>query len=210
MIHIDRNFHERIQLRKEIISDFPASAVHASKACKPAIDEIYTFLVTHYLPIRFPNIFRIVSTNICTKLLPSNQLEGSGLLNTITGVTYSLQPSPSCAKTTLKSLATLVDEDFMFLLPSPDGDGYSLQGYLMCFSSGFSSAEGGNMLGTKLRDLHGEVPGYKEKLESKMDRWISKLKAGRYWKRANVSNSFEKNDDHLVGDESRLMRCSCW
>jgi hypothetical protein len=41
----------------------------------------------------------------------------------------------------------------------------------------------------KLRDIHGPVPGYKEKLEKSMDRFFEKLEVGRVVRRSNVSEN---------------------
>lgn len=76
-----------------------------------------------------------------------------------------------------------MDEDFMILLPDADGDSYSLQGYIACFSSGFDVDK---MLGRKLRDLHVEVPRYQEKLQLSMERWLERLRPGKYVSRTNV------------------------
>jgi hypothetical protein len=186
MISIDKDFLDRLALRKEIIARFPQSSIQVSEACKPAVDEIYSLLVTDYLPRRYPDIFQIrFSETHKHAVCEQQQSEIPFLENVVSGARYPLVPDSS-PKLTLECLAALVDEDFMFLLPSPSG--YTLQGYLMCFSSGFASAESGTgMIGTSLSDLHAEVPGYKQHLEMKMERWIGKIKAGTYWKRCNVS-----------------------
>ena len=190
MIHIDKEFLNRVELRKQIVSRYPKATVQVSQACKPAVDELYSFLVSEHLPTQQANVFRLCNAQNDER---QQKRATKSLLNTINGVVYPLAPQES-PESTLKLLSTLVDEDFMFLLPSPEG--YTLQGYLMCFSSGFSSAESGtSILGTSLRDLHGEVPGYKQHLESKMERWIGNIKAGTYWKRCNVSQFYP--NDHL-------------
>ncbi len=76
-----------------------------------------------------------------------------------------------------------MDEDFLILLPSEDGDGYTMKAYITCFPSGFNPA---SKLDKKLRDIHGPVPAYKEKLEKSMDRFFDKLEVGKVVKRSNV------------------------
>lgn len=78
-----------------------------------------------------------------------------------------------------------MDEDILILLPSDDGDGYSLKGFVNCFPAGFNTKE---KLGLKLRDIHTPVPGYKQKLELSMDRFFDRLEVGKVVKRANVSH----------------------
>ncbi len=56
---------------------------------------------------------------------------------------------------------------------------------MTCFPAGFNTKE---KLGMKLRDIHGPVPGYKQKLERSMDRFFEKLEVGKVVQRSNVSS----------------------
>lgn len=69
------------------------------------------------------------------------------------------------------------------MLPSEDGDGYRLKAFVACFPAGFDTKE---KFGLKVRDIHGPVPGYKNKLERSMDRFFERLEIGRVVRRANV------------------------
>ena len=165
---MDKNYLDRLALRKQIMQDHPKIALASSPEVEPAINELYTYLTNTYLPTRFPTMFSLSSTH---------------LLNLVTNQPLPLT-HPTNALETLEILGSNLDEDFLFLLPSEDGDGYTFKGYVTCFPSGFNTRE---KFGLKLRDVHGPVPGYKEKLEKSMDRFFDKVEVGRIVKRFNVS-----------------------
>jgi hypothetical protein len=169
LIEMDNNYLSRIILRKQIIKDHHEIAIQASPAIKPAIDELYSWLVTTYLPTRFPIMFT---------------LSTSGLLNHATSQTLPVHPASDPVQS-FELIGENLDDDFLILLPSEDGDGYKLQGYVTCFPAGFNTKE---KFGLKLRDIHKPVPGYKEKLELSMDRTFDKLEIGKVVKRSNVSH----------------------
>jgi hypothetical protein len=108
-----------------------------------------------------------------------------------------------------------IDEDFFILLPHPQ-DGrhgpdhvYILEAYAACFPSGFKPKD---KIGKKLADIHGPVPGYKEKLQTSMDRFFARLEAGRLVKRVNWSltvdeelySNFDKGGTALKGNLEKL------
>jgi hypothetical protein len=129
---------------------------------------LYTWLVGTYLPTRFPTLFTLTPTSLC---------------NIATSLSLALTP-PSDPVKTLEILGENLDEDFLLLLPSEDGDGYKLQGYVTCFPAGFNTLE---KFGKKLRDIHAPVPGYKAKLEKSMDRFFDRLEVGKVVLRSNWS-----------------------
>ncbi|KAJ5733745.1 hypothetical protein N7493_002531 [Penicillium malachiteum] len=136
LIEMDKNYIDRITLRREIMAQYPENVLAAEEPVKEAVDEFYTWLVGTYLPGRYIK----------------------------------------------KILGGLVEDDFLFLLPSEDGDGYTLKGFVTCFPNGFDTAK---KLNLKLRDIHKPVPHYKERLEKSMDRYFAKMKVGKFVKRAN-------------------------
>lgn len=144
------------------------------RCVKAVVDEFYTWLVGSYLPTRFPRMF---------KVLPAAGEKPSCLHNLATDDKIPLQPAEKPVET-LRTLGGLVEDDFLFLLPSEDGDGYTLKGFVTCFPSGFDTRK---KLNLKLRDIHKPVPNYKQKLEKSMDRFFQRLKTGTFVKRANVS-----------------------
>lgn len=176
LIEMDKNYIERITLRKKIMAEYPETVLAAEKCIKPAVDEFYVWLVGTYLPTRFPRMFLLRS---------STGEESARLQNLVTNEEYSLSPEERPLDT-LRVMGGLVEDDLLFLLPSDDGDGYMLKGFVTCFPNGFNTAK---KLNLKLRDIHKPVPQYKEKLEKSMDRFFDRLKVGKFVKRANVSEA---------------------
>lgn len=149
------------------------------------LNELYEFLVQGYLPHRYPTVFRFD--------LPAGAVE-----NLITSETLPIT-APADRYETLQKINRTVDEDFLMMLPSPDGDGYSLQSFVWAYPVGFDPQ---SKLGLKLRDLHKPVPGYKEKLASSMDRYFTKLEPGKVMYRVNFAlatndNLCERGEYHL-------------
>jgi len=171
---MDKNYHDRIMLRRRLMEEHPNTVLASERSVKPAVDEFYTWLLRHYLPIRYPRMFR----------LQSRLGDNAVLLRNL--VTYEELPLTASEDPwdTLKTLGGLVDDDFLFLMPSEDGDGFTLKGFVTCFPNGFNTSKKLNM---KLRDIHKPVPSYKEKLEKSMDRYFQRLQPGKFIKRANVS-----------------------
>lgn len=134
----------------------------------PAVLELYEYLISIYLPRRFPTVYA---------------LQEKGLVNHITNELLPL--TPSSTETALQILGSNIDDELLFLLPIENGvdkGKYALQGFVTCFPSGFATRE---KLGLKLADIHGPVPGYAAKLEKSMDRFFASLPVGKIVKRHN-------------------------
>lgn len=101
----------------------------------------------------------------------------------------------------LDTLGTWVDEDFLILLPSPSPikspdqretttttsepkSQYHLEAYTTYYPAGFDTR---TKLARPLSEIHGPVPGYKQKLEKSMDRFFEKVEVGRAVVRVNWS-----------------------
>lgn len=169
LVEIDNTYLARLTLRKQIMRDHHPIVLQAAPSIKPAVDELYTWLISTYLPSRFPTMF-----TLCT----------SSLLNQATSESIPLCP-PSDPIEALEILGGNIDDDLLLLLPSDDGDGYVLRGFVTCFPSGFNTQE---KFGLKLRDIHKPVPGYREKLEKSMDRFFDRIEVGKVVLRTNVSS----------------------
>lgn len=174
---MDKNYLDRIMLRRKIMTEYPETVLAAEDCVKPAADEFYIWLLGTYLPTRFPRMFVLRS---------STGEEPAFLRNLATNEDYPLVPEAKPLDT-LRVMGGLIDDDLLILLPSKDGDGYTLKGFVTCFPNGFDTAK---KLNLKLRDIHTPVPQYKEKLEKSMDRYFDRLKVGKFVKRANVSQPF--------------------
>jgi hypothetical protein len=164
---MDKTYLDRIAIRRQIIAEHAKTVLATNERVKPAVDEFYSWMTSYYLPTKYPTMFTRVSPDT--------------LHNLVTSESISTTPSTD-ASISLINIGTQVDVDFLILLPSPDGDGYTLEGFLTCFPNGFDSASKMNL---KLRDIHGPVPHYKAKLEISMDRFFARIEAGTFVKRAN-------------------------
>lgn len=185
---MDQQYLERLAERKKIIAQYPG-ALNCIDSGVEMVNELYSFLLTHYLPQRYPTMFKL-------------EHAASTLHNVATGEHLPLNP-PKDRIEALRIIALVVDEDFLMLLPSPDGDGYSLQAFVWCYPVGFDP---GDKLGMKLRDAHGPVPSYKEHLQLSMDRYFARLTPGRVvdrvnWAVATNSSLCERGEYHLYSDE---------
>ncbi|KAJ9610198.1 hypothetical protein H2200_004975 [Cladophialophora chaetospira] len=201
LLLMDKNYADRITYRRKIISEEGEHVVAVSDdhRIRPAVVELYHFLMGTYLPLRFPPMF---------KLHEAFYEEGQTFMleNLVTKALFAAKPSPrTTTKTLLETLGRTVDEEFLFLLredeeESPDNKDkdyptesnakYVLQAYVCVCPSGFDPRE---KLGKRLASIHDPVPGYPTKIEASMDRFFSRLEVGKYVKRANWSITTNPN-----------------
>ncbi|KAG6037111.1 hypothetical protein E4U41_005323 [Claviceps citrina] len=165
LITIDRDYLDRITLRRRLISQ-KGSAVHG---CLPrghgSVSELYAYLLRDYLPVRYPTIFK-----------PSP--DGCRCENLVTGKAFSLEP-PAAPTAALRVLGESVEEDMFLLHGTPEG--HLCVAFVCCFPFGFDpSAKFGNLL----KDIHAPVPSY-DMIGASMERFFCKLQVGRSVKRLN-------------------------
>lgn len=179
---MDKNYLSRVTLRKQLLNDNPNLCIGASDEAKEAIAEFYSWMIGTYLPSRFPLMFKVTSDG--------------ALFNVAVNELVPIAP-PDSPFESLCILARTVEEDISFLLPSADGDGYTLHATAVCFPNGFNLP---GMIGRKLCEIHVPVPSYKERLSKSMDRTFDKMEVGTFIKRANVSIS-----TFYVGDLANVL-----
>lgn len=166
---MDNTYASRIALRRSLISERSEDVLAVNPIIEPSVLEFYTWMTKTYLPTRFPTLFTLSpSTNSLKSLLTGEELP----------------LVPAGAKQALEIIGQNVDDDFLFLLPTAEEGKYRLEGFITCFPSGFNTLQ---KLGMSLRDIHGPVPGYAQKLEKSMDRFFAALPVGRIVRRANWS-----------------------
>ncbi|EFW98997.1 hypothetical protein CMQ_4849 [Grosmannia clavigera kw1407] len=185
---IDQQYVERIAERKRILEQYPG-ALGCQLSAEAMVRELYSFLLTHYLPRRYPTVFVL-------------DADAGELHNRILDERLPTVP-PTDILAALRTIALVVDEDFLMLLPSSDGDGYSLQAFVWLYPVGFDPVD---KLGIKLRDAHGPVPGYKQHMQLSMDRYFERLTPGRVvdrvnWAVATNSSLCERGEYHLYSDD---------
>ncbi|CAG8164800.1 unnamed protein product [Penicillium nalgiovense] len=182
---MDKTYKNRLALRKSILDQHHDIVVAINNdqtpeedaRIRPAIGELYNFVLGTYLPARYPSMFQL-------------NAESSLFHNLVTGATWPTTLSPTTsAIQALEILAQTVDEDFLILLPelslnSDEQPRYVLQAYATCFPSGFNTRK---KLGLRLVDIHGPVPRYQEKIERSMDKFFARIEVGKFVKRVNWS-----------------------
>lgn len=132
-----------------------------------AVYETYSYIVTHYLPQRFPSMFKLLA-------------ETGEFHNLVRGTTAPAVP-PSDPRVCLRILAETIEED-IFLLKDT-GTTHVCMAFVCCFPAGFNPS---SKLGAGLSAIHAPVPHY-EKIGPSMERYFRKIKPGELVRRMNVS-----------------------
>lgn len=183
----DSNYEDRLKYRKRIIMENPDAAICIAddQRIRPAVTELYTYLLATYLPKRFPTLFKLHFTSFDT---------GSQFMfeNLVTKEIYPTVPTQATSTyNMLRTLGKVIDEDFLFLLPEENSEDpkYILEALVCICPSGWDPKE---KIGSRLATIHKPVPGYKDKLEGSMDRYFKSLEVGKYVKRSNWAISQHK------------------
>lgn len=179
---MDRDYLSRVNLRRVTLAKYPGTAHGVTPQGVPAVKELYSYLMSRYLPSRYPSIFHV----------RGGQVENSA--------TESLFPicSPQDPLECLRNLAVSVEED-MFLLQATE-KGHQCVAFVCCFPSGFNPS---TKMGQLLSGIHGDVPSY-EKIGPSMERFFSRIEVGQNVKRTNVCVV----DQGCDGKQEILTGCS--
>lgn len=183
LVLIDRDYLSRVTIRRQIFDEHLATVLGSTPRVKPAVDELYTWMMNTYLPQRFPTMFTLSKTST-TSSSPQNCLNNTATNETLLTTPYA-DPSNS-----LRTLGSHIDSDMLILLPTetePTSDTntnptYTLAGFQVCMPNGFNTA---SKLNLTLSHIHDPVPRYKEKLEKSMDRFFARIAVGQFAKRSN-------------------------
>lgn len=165
---MDRNYRDRVLERRQLIAQHPSIVVGAIPQGTESVQELYTYLMSTYLPQRFPKIFSAVE-------------DGKLFRNSVTNALYPMTP-PDDPIEALKILAETVEDD-MFLLHETD-KGHRSVAYVCCYCSGFDPSQ---KLDKLLDEIHAPVPSY-HKIGPSMERYFSRVQVGKNVKRVNVSD----------------------
>ncbi|KAK5128535.1 hypothetical protein LTR85_003206 [Meristemomyces frigidus] len=197
LVEVDNTFKDRMEIRRSILNDHPEATKQCNKVAEAAVLEHYDWMVSTYLPRRFPTIYK-----------PTSTAAGPQLYNCVSKTSIPIRPASPMAA--LDALGEHVDTDFLILLPSSTAvDGspiYHLEAFVTCFPAGFSTRE---KCGNPLAAIHKPVPGYEAKLEKSMDRFFAKLEVGRGVKRANWSIStndklYSEGGNHMYAEDEKV------
>lgn len=166
---MDRNYHDRVLDRRQLLAQHPNIVVGTIPSGETAVEEVYSYLVADYLPQRYPTIFTL-------------EEDGKMFRNAVTGKTFPTK-APADPKEALKILVETVEDDFFLLQETPEG--HRSVAYICCYCSGFDPSE---KLDKLLVEIHEPVPSY-HKIGPSMERFFTRVEVGKNVKRVNVSNA---------------------
>ncbi|KAI4869178.1 hypothetical protein F4820DRAFT_43906 [Hypoxylon rubiginosum] len=189
LIAIDRNYLPRIRERQVTMTKHANHALGCLPCGIEAVQEVYAYLLTEYLPARYPTIF---------------SRDDKSFHNRVTGISLPLLP-PEDPIAALRSLGETVEDDMFFLRETEEG--HQCIAFLCCCPSGFDPAA---KIGKLLKDIHGPVPSY-DKIGPSMERYFSRLEVGKSACRVNwsvttdselfnVSGNHVNEGDHVEED----------
>lgn len=165
---MDRNYKDRVIERRALITQHPKTVVGAIPAGEAAVQEVYSYLMSDYLPARYSAMFSLEN-------------DGKTFRNHVTGA-YFPTSAPSDPIEALKIIGETVEDD-MFLLHETE-EGHRSVAYVCCYCSGFDPSE---KLDKLLTEIHEPVPSY-SKIGPSMERFFSRVEVGKNTKRVNVSS----------------------
>lgn len=166
---MDRNYKNRVLERRQLIAQHPSIVVGATPQGKESVKELYTYLISSYLPQRYPKMF-------------SFEQDGKLFRNAVTNALSPVTP-PDDPIEALRILAETVEDD-MFLLHETE-KGHRSVAYVCCYCSGFDPSQ---KLDKLLDEIHEPVPSY-HKIGPSMERYFSRVEVGKNVKRVNVSKA---------------------
>ncbi|KAI3392016.1 hypothetical protein diail_6343 [Diaporthe ilicicola] len=194
LVVMDHNYEDRVLERRQLIVQHPNIVVGAIPQGKAAVEELYTFLLSGYLPQRFPTMFSISD-------------DGKTFQNKTTGASFPTSP-PDDSVEGLRRLGETIEDD-IFLLHGTE-QGHRSVAYVCCYCSGFDPSK---KLDKLLVEIHEPVPSY-NKIGPSMERYFKKLEVGKNVKRVNWSvvdspilfncgsnHVHEEDLDHVIRDE---------
>ncbi|KAI5788388.1 hypothetical protein EDC01DRAFT_163135 [Geopyxis carbonaria] len=131
LILIDMYYRPRLSLRRHLLLTHPSETYGSIPAATPAVSELYTYIISHHLPSRFPRHF-------------SKSPSGTLVQNHTNTNTYPI--IAQSATNALRGLAENLDDDFILLLPTASGE-WTVGAFVTCFPNSFT-------LSTKLGYTH--------------------------------------------------------
>ena len=180
-IRIDRNYLERIALRKTLLAEHPDICVGTSEKANPAVRELYEEVILDLLPKRFPRMFRI---------------RGDVFHNLVDGTQHRISSALSDHASMLRHLAENVEEDFYLMVPDAQKE-FVLHGFIACFPQGLLPSA---KVGMSVSEIHKPVPGYESRLKKGVNRCFERMERGQSVARLNVCSGqvLKRQDSKLI------------
>ncbi|KAF5630056.1 hypothetical protein F52700_7414 [Fusarium sp. NRRL 52700] len=173
-------------MRRKIIKEHSDMVISCDPSSEASVKEFYVWMVKKYLPRRYPSIYYAKG-------------------DTLFGPASTRLPldAPKDVDTILYLFAENVDAELFFL--KRVGDTYIAKALILCYAFSFNPSL---KLNKALTEIHGSVPGYKEKPERPMNRYFTSLSKGKVVKRHNWNISVGR--DLFVPRENPLTVLRLW
>ncbi|KAI1777344.1 hypothetical protein F4818DRAFT_345527 [Hypoxylon cercidicola] len=156
-IELESTYKQRIAQRKALYAKHGTSVLGwlpgSELACKELMEMVLQFVCA-----RYPQYFSLSA-------------DKSQLTNRILGTVSVIKE-----KHPLLILLDNIPEDFGIMLRNPETGHYHLRAGMVCSALGWSV---GTKIGMRLDEIHTPIPDYKEKMQFSMDRFFSKMPAGK-------------------------------
>ncbi len=152
-LELDKNYVSVIQQRQQLYQKYGDSTLQALPGSELACKELME-MVLQFLCARYPMHFRLDTANV---VLHNDILQTQTDLKTTAPMHVLLQNVP---------------EDFAIMIRDPDTGIYSFRAGMIMSSLGWNL---GSKIGSKLHEIHGDVPEYKDKMEFSMNRYFAKM-----------------------------------
>lgn len=183
-IELDSHFPKYHADRVARIDERGSKCVNTHPDAYPAAMELLQEL-TDYLPARYPSMFKRTAT---------------GIDNLWSGESFNIVEHP-LRQDPMAICGRLVQDDLAVMIKQPDGEYHLLAGAILL--AGFWRLS--DKYGMSLSEIHtsGDVPHFKEKLQTSMLKFFERLKCNTFYSR---NNYFIQVDDclpwsHSIGDE---------
>ncbi|GKT40666.1 uncharacterized protein ColSpa_00847 [Colletotrichum spaethianum] len=166
LIIIDNNYLDRVTNRRQILKENTSKVAGAVPEGIPALHEAWAYLLTEYLPMRYPTMFSLSEDRTIFQ-------------NHVTNISLPTTP-PEDPVTALQALGETVEDDIFLLVETPEG--HRAVAFVCCHPAGFDPSD---KLGKLMKEIHTPVPSY-DKIGASMERFFSRLQVGKSVKRMNA------------------------
>ncbi|TVY89513.1 hypothetical protein LAWI1_G002248 [Lachnellula willkommii] len=176
---IDAHYTSEHQVRNYLLRTSHPNVIQCLPGSEAACHEVLSTAVD-FLITRFPDHFTI---------------EGETITNHIANESFLV--GPDCPNP-LEVAARLSMEDFNILMKNAETGEYHLQASATLFPAGWKLQE---RIGSTMANLHGPVPGWKEKMGGAVNRYFDHLSAKTAMERTNL---FIQSDPSLFSDAPEI------
>ncbi|KAI4722075.1 hypothetical protein E4T48_01689 [Aureobasidium sp. EXF-10727] len=152
-LELDKDYATRIKQRQDLFVTHGTSVLDSLLGTELATKELLE-MVLQFLCSRYPAHFTLNPRTLI-------------FTNRLLGTEINLRNVDA-----LECLLNNVPEDFAIVVRDPQTGSYCFRAGVICSALGWSLA---TKLGKELKNIHAEVPDYKEKIEVSMDRFFAKL-----------------------------------